>query len=101
VGAHVALLAALFDDGVTEVRARGGLASWLSLLDDAAVYFPYDNVVPGAAISGDWPALCAAVGKPIRLEGLVDGRNQPVPPEEARKLYAGAKNVTVEESSSP
>lgn len=95
VGAHLAILAALFEEGIVEVRACGGLASWLSLLDGPAVHFPYDNVVPGAALA-DWPALCKALGPvPVRLERLVDGANRLVPLAEARKLYAGAKNVTV------
>lgn len=95
LGAHVALLAALFEEGIVEVRTRGGLVTWLSLLDSPAVYYPYDNVVPGAAIAGDWPSVCAAVGIPVRLESLVDGRNRAVPLDVAKKAYANAKNTTV------
>jgi hypothetical protein len=95
-GPHVVLLAALFEDGITEVRARGGLASWLSLMDGPATHFPYDNVVPGAAL-GDWPAVCEAVKVPIRLEGLLDGLNRPAKADAVKKMYAGAKNVTVVE----
>jgi dienelactone hydrolase len=95
VGPHLALLAALFEDGIVEVRACGGLASWLSILDGPAVYFPYDNIVPGSALA-DWPSVCKALGTmPVKLERLVDGQNRLVPVEEARKLYAGLKNVTV------
>ncbi|MBY0229344.1 MAG: acetylxylan esterase [Gemmataceae bacterium] len=93
VGPHLALVAALFED-VAEVRARGGLASWASLLDGPAVHFPYDGIVPGAA-RADWPAVCAAIKCPVRLEGLVDGTNRRVPLAEARKRHAASRHVTV------
>ncbi len=96
VGPHVVLLAALFEDGITEVRARGGLASWKNLLDGAVAHFPYDNVVPGSALA-DWPAVCEAVKIPVRLEGPLDGLNRPIKPDAAKKLYAAAKNVTIVE----
>ena len=96
VGPHLALVAALFEE-VAEVRARGGLASWLSLLDGPAVHFPYDGIIPGAA-RADWPAVAAALGKtPIRLEGMVSALNRRVPLAEARRRYAAMKNVTVGE----
>ena len=95
LGAHLAVLAALSEPGLIEVRARGGLVSWASLLESPAVHFPYDNVVPGALPAHDWPEVCEAVRLPIRLEALTDGRNRKVPLAEMKKLYAKAGNVTV------
>jgi dienelactone hydrolase len=96
VGAHVVLLAALFEDGIADVSACGGLASWLSLLDEPVAHFPYDNVVPGSALA-DWPGVCQAARASIRLEGPRDGLNRAVGAAAASKLYQKAENVTLEE----
>lgn len=97
LGGHLALVAALFEDGIIAVRGRGGLASWSGLLESAAVHYPYDNVIPGAGRGADWGDVAAALAPvPVRLGGLVDGQNRRVPLDAARKRFA-SKNVTVED----
>jgi cephalosporin-C deacetylase-like acetyl esterase len=85
VGGLLAVLAALYEDKVKVVYARGGLASYRSLLDSPYPYVPHDAVVPGAVAAGDVAALASLAG---RQEGAVDGSNRsvgdkPVPPAEA------------------
>ena len=85
VGGLLAALAPLYEDKVKVVYARGGLASYRSLLDLAYPYVPHDAVIPGAAAVGD---LAALASRTVRQEGSVDGSNRaigdkPVPPVEA------------------
>ncbi|MBK9168390.1 MAG: acetylxylan esterase [Bryobacterales bacterium] len=75
-GAHLALLAALYEPGVRAVAARGGLSSYLSVLDDAVTYVPMDAVVLGILKAGDVEDLAAAIApRPVLREGTVNGRN--------------------------
>jgi dienelactone hydrolase len=79
LGALLALLTALYEDGVRAVGARGGLVSFLSVLEDRFCYVPLDVIVPGILQAGDVPDMTAALApRPVRLDGLVDGRNRPV-----------------------
>ena len=97
LGAHLALLLALADPTIAEVRCTGGLARWASLSAQATVYLPYDAVVPGAISAGDWPAVVAVLDdRKVRLERLVDGLNRPVPLAEAKRLFGGG-HVTIGE----
>jgi dienelactone hydrolase len=97
LGAHLALLLALADPTIAEVRCTGGMARWTSLSAQAAVYLPYDAVVPGAISAGDWPAVVAVLDdRKVHLERLVDGLNRPVPLAEAKRLFGGG-HVTIGE----
>jgi dienelactone hydrolase len=89
MGAHVALLVALFDKDVSAVRARGGLVGYRSLLDSPFVHVPYDVIVPGALTAGDLVDVVAALApRKVTLEEMVDGLNRRVPAKEAAKAYA-------------
>ena len=81
MGAHLALLAALYDDGVRAVAARGGLAGYLSVLENAFAYVPFEDILLGVLRAGDIADLAAALApRPLALLGLVDGRNIPLGP---------------------
>ncbi len=57
LGALLALLAALYEDRVREVRTRGGLTSFFSLFDSSFAYVPADVIVPGILQVADIPDL--------------------------------------------
>ena len=77
LGGLLALLGALYEDGVKAVAVRRGLAAYLSVLDDAFAYVPGDIIVPGILEAGDIADIAAALApRPLLLEALVDGRNR-------------------------
>lgn len=77
LGGLLALLGALYEDSVLTVAVHGGLASYLSILDDRFAYVPADVIVPGILEAGDIPDVAAALTpRPLLLEGLVDGRDR-------------------------
>jgi hypothetical protein len=77
VGATLALLTTLYEDGVHAVAVRRGLASYLSVLGDRFCYVPLDAVVPGLLESVDIPDMVAALSpRAVLLEESVDGRNR-------------------------
>jgi cephalosporin-C deacetylase-like acetyl esterase len=89
LGTTLALLAALFEDNVQAVYARGGLTGFASLLDSPFLYVPHDAVVPGALTIGDLCDVAAALApRPLRLAGLVDGGNRRVSAERLNKDLA-------------
>ena len=76
MGAHLALLTALYDDGIRAVVARGGLAGYLGVLEDPFAYMPIEDIVRGILKTGDIADIAASLApRPVRLEGLVNGRN--------------------------
>ena len=76
LGGLLALIGALYEDDVSAVSVRGMLTGFASLLDDVFCYVPHDAVVPGALTVGDLCDVAAALApRPLRMEGLVDGRN--------------------------
>jgi hypothetical protein len=76
MGAMLALLGGLFEDDVRAVVARRGLVGLASVLSSPFVYVPHDVIVPGALATGDLMDVAASlVPRPLRLEGLVDGRD--------------------------
>jgi dienelactone hydrolase len=94
LGAILALLCPLFEDGIVSVRARGGLVSYQSLLASRFCHVPSDVVVPGALTAGDLVDILAALAPlPIHLEALVDGRNRPVGQKERERIYAAAQEA--------
>jgi dienelactone hydrolase len=76
LGGLLALFGALFEDDVKAIYIHGGLISYHSLLQSPFCYIPFDCVVPGALTAGDLGDVAAVlVPRPLRLAGLVDGRN--------------------------
>ncbi len=79
MGALLALLTGLYEDRVAGVTARGGLVSFLSVLEDRFCHLPQDVIVPGILEVADVADIVAALGlRPMLLEGFVDGRNRVV-----------------------
>jgi len=77
MGALLALLTGLYEDRVAAVAARGGLVSFLSVLEDRFCHLPQDVIVPGILEVADVAGIVAAVNsRPVLLEKFVDGRNR-------------------------
>jgi dienelactone hydrolase len=81
LGALLALFTALHEGGVRAVAARGGLTSFVSVLEDRFCYVPLDVIVPGILEAADIPDVVAALApRPVLVENSVDGRNRPAQP---------------------
>jgi hypothetical protein len=92
MGAHLALLAALYDDSVRAVVARGGLAGYLTVLESAFAYIPMEDVILGVLKAGDVADIAAALApRPLVMEGLVNGRNIRVGGSALDKILEPAK----------
>jgi dienelactone hydrolase len=90
-GATLALLAALYEDSVAAVAARGGLVSFLSVLEDRFSHVPQDAIVPGLLEIADVDDIVASQNsRPVLLEGLIDGRNRPVAEARLQSEFAAA-----------
>jgi dienelactone hydrolase len=77
LGPLLVLLSGLYEDSVTAIAARGGLASFLSVLEDRFSHIPEDVVVPGLLKVADISDIVAAQApRPVLLEKYVDGRNR-------------------------
>lgn len=109
LGGMLALFGALYEKDVRAVMVRRGLGSFEAAFVSHFCYIPHDAIVPGAMTMGD---LCDVAGAlapiPLRLEGLVDGRDSVVTEAElqralapALKAYAGnAGRLTISTSLS-
>jgi hypothetical protein len=76
LGAHLALLTALFDPGINAVAVRGGLISYLSLLESNYTYVPPGIVVSRFLEVGDIADIAAALSPlPLLVSAPVTGRN--------------------------
>jgi hypothetical protein len=76
LGAHLALLGALYENRIRAVAARGGLVSQLSILERNFTYVPFDMFVPGVFNAGDIADICVALApRPVLVGGAVDGRD--------------------------
>jgi cephalosporin-C deacetylase-like acetyl esterase len=94
LGGLLALLGVLFEDDVKAAHARGGLSGYQSVLHSPFVHLPHDALVPGALTVGDLCDVAAALApRPLRLEGLVDGRNRPVPAKDLANTYEPARRA--------
>ena len=94
LGGLLALLAALFDDEIRAVYARGGVASFRSLLDSPFCYVPHDIVVTGALTAGDLCDIAASLApRPMRLDGWVDGLNRAVSEDTLTKTFDSARKA--------
>jgi cephalosporin-C deacetylase-like acetyl esterase len=94
LGGLAALLGGYFEQELRAVYLRGGLSGVRSLLDSAFVAVPYDVIVPGALTAGDLRDVAAQLPQALRVEGLVDGLNRPVPLETVHDLYGAARTGT-------
>jgi hypothetical protein len=93
MGALVALLTGLYEDRVASIAARGGLVSFLNVLEDRFCHVPQDVIVPGILDAGDVPDIVAAqTSRAVLLEGFVDGRNKVVGNERLRSGLGAAAN---------
>jgi len=80
LGGLLALLCALFEDDITATYARGGLWTYVSVLDDPFLYVPHDVIVPDAVSIGDLDEVAATLApRPLRIVNPVDARNRRVP----------------------
>lgn len=91
VGGLLALFGSLYEDDVKAAAVGGGLASYQSVLGHFAVLTPHGDAVPGALTAGDLSDVAASLApRPLRLERMVDQRNQLVGADALRKAYAAA-----------
>ncbi len=83
LGGLLAMLTALYEDGVKAVGVRRGLLSYLSVLSDRFTYVPMDAIVPGILEVCDIPDVAAALApRLVFQESSVDGRNRAAAEEE-------------------
>ena len=76
LGALLAILTALYEDGVKAVAGRRGLVSYMSVLSDRFTYVPQDVIVPGILEAGDISDVTASLApRPVLVDESVDGRN--------------------------
>jgi hypothetical protein len=76
MGALLALLTALYEPEVRATAGRGGLASYLSVLDNPVTYTPMDAIVLGILKVGDIQDIASAIQpRPVLYQAAVDGRN--------------------------
>ena len=77
LGSLLVLLTGLYEESVTAVAARGGLVSFLSVLEDRFTHLPEDVVIPGILDVADFADIVdAQTRRPMLLERSVDGRNR-------------------------
>ena len=94
LGAHLALLTALYNNEVSAVAVRGGLVGYSSLLNDNFTYVPSDITIPGILKVGDISDICVTlVPKPLLIERCVDGRNYNVENEKLQEEMAIVKEA--------
>jgi cephalosporin-C deacetylase-like acetyl esterase len=92
LGGLLALLGALYEEEVRAVSIRGGLVSYLSLLQSPFCYVPHDALVPGVFEAGDLCDLAAAAApRALSLQNLVDGLNRQVPADQVAWTFAPAR----------
>jgi cephalosporin-C deacetylase-like acetyl esterase len=94
LGAHLCLLAGLYEDDVRAIAARGGLAGYLSVLEDAFTYTPMHVILWGILKTGDVADIAGAlVPRPVALAELVGGRNIRVSTAELGKIFEPAQRA--------
>ena len=102
MGALIALLTALYEPRVAAVAARGGLISFLSILEDRFCHVPQDVVVPGILEVGDVADIFAGLGsRPVLAEAFVDGRNRVVRYTRLQSLKASPRAIVREAPAEP
>jgi len=95
MGALLALLAGLYENRVAAIAARGGLVSFVSVLEDRFSHLPQDVIVPGILEAADVADIVETQGsRPILLEGFVDGRNKLSRDARLRSEFASAQKAS-------
>ena len=91
LGGLMALFGALFEDDVRAVVVRRGLVGFDCVLASHFCYVPHDTIVPGALTAGDLCDVAAALApRPLRFEGLLDGRDCVIAEAELRRALQPA-----------
>lgn len=94
LGGILAMLGALYEPDVKTIFVNGSLTSFLSMLHDGFPYVPQDVIVPGVLKLGDIGAVADALApRPVRLEAMVNGKNQLLPEEAVRTQMAGSSGT--------
>lgn len=89
LGGMLALLGGLYEENVQTVAVKGGLASYLSMLDDSFEYVPQDVIVPGILEAGDVADVASVFAPhPLLMQGMVDGRDRRVPLSDIKSQLA-------------
>lgn len=92
MGAHLALLAPLYEDGIRAVVARGGLAGYLTVHEAPITYVPIEDIVHGILKAGDIADIAAQLApRALLIEGAVNGRNILVEEDQARRAFELAR----------
>jgi dienelactone hydrolase len=77
LGGLATLFAMHVEKDVTALYARGGLASYSSILRSPFIAVPYDIILPGVLRSGELHEVYRAIApRAIHLEDMVDGLNR-------------------------
>ncbi len=85
VGGMLAMLAALFEEGIRGVATRRSLASVESIFEDPFVYLPAYVIVPGMLEAGDLGDIADSLpSTPMLHEEPVNARNRAVGPDSGR-----------------
>jgi hypothetical protein len=88
LGAHLALLAALYEEGVRAALARGGLAGCLTVLEAPVTYVPIEDILQGILKVGDITDIAAGLApKALLVEGAVNGRNIRLEKADAERAF--------------
>lgn len=94
LGGLLALFGALYEPDVRGVLVRGGLVSYASVLASPFCHVPHDALVPGALQQGDLGDVIAGLApRPVRLDTLVTGLNQPATAEAMQAALAPARTA--------
>jgi hypothetical protein len=110
LGSLLALLTALYEPNVRGVAAQGGLASYLSVLENRFCYVPQDAIVPGILEVADIGDIAAALSpRRVLIEGFVDGRNRSLTDSEVQAqlrrglpaAHSAASELIVRQNSGP
>jgi hypothetical protein len=85
-GPHLALLAGLYEPALRAVVARGGLASYQAVLEEAFTYVPMDAIVHSILKRADIADIARALApRPLLMDRLVNGRNIVTVPDTGAK----------------
>jgi hypothetical protein len=88
LGSHLVLVAALYEDDVRAVAARGGLAGYLSVLEQPFTYTPMHVIARGILQTADIADIAAAAApRPVAIADAVDGRNILFPATALRQTF--------------
>ncbi len=95
-GGILALMAALYDQRISLIKARKMPASYAQFCGESSYMLEESAIVPGILRYTDIPRIAALVGIPVELRELTGPRHETLSPGEAAHVYAGARNVTIE-----